>query len=89
MLCLFLYGGHEDVGVMTGHIGANTRPNLYPLGGDDRDLTLLKRGCANLGRGFGALVDKCTSANGDSGRSSRGFRGGHLDGRTSDNRTSL
>ena len=30
-----------------------TRPNLYPLAGDDRALTLLKRGCANSG-GFGA-----------------------------------
>ena len=25
----------------------HTRPNLYPLAGDDRPLTLLKRGCAN------------------------------------------
>ena len=34
---------------MTGHIiiGTNARPNLYPLAGDDRRLTLLKRGCAN------------------------------------------
>ena len=33
----------------TGHIETNTRPNLYPLVGDDRPLTLLKRGCANSG----------------------------------------
>ena len=32
---------------MMGHIGTNARPNLYPLAGDDRALTLLKRGCAN------------------------------------------
>ena len=32
---------------MTGHIGTNARPNLYPPAGDDRRLTLLKRGCAN------------------------------------------
>ena len=31
---------------MTGHIGTKT-PKLYPLAGDDRRLTLLKRGCAN------------------------------------------
>ena len=29
---------HEDAGVMTGDIGTNTRPNLYPLPGDDRPL---------------------------------------------------
>ena len=47
-VCLFLYGRcHEDAGAMAGHIGTNTRPNLYPLAGDDRSLTLLKRGCAN------------------------------------------
>ena len=38
--------------LMTGHIGTNT-PNSYPLAGDDRPLTLLKRGCANSD-GFGA-----------------------------------
>ena len=27
-------------------------PNLYPLAGDDRHLTLLKRGCANFGVGL-------------------------------------
>ena len=32
-----------------------THPNLYPLTGDDRPLTLLKQGCANSG-GFGALM---------------------------------
>ena len=36
---------------MTGHIGTNT-PKFVPPG-DDRRLTLLKRGCANSG-GFGA-----------------------------------
>ena len=36
--------GHEDAGVLTGH---NIGTNLYPLTGDDRSLTLLKRGCAN------------------------------------------
>ena len=45
--------GHEDAGVVTGHIGT-THPNLYPLAGDDRALTLLKRSCASSG-GFGAL----------------------------------
>ena len=39
--------GHEDAWVLTGHIGTNTHPNLYPLAGDDRPLTLLKRGWAN------------------------------------------
>ena len=38
--------------VMTGHIGTK-HPNLYPLAGDDRPLTLLRRGCANSG-GFGS-----------------------------------
>ena len=36
---------------MTDRVGT-TQPNLYPLVGDDRALTLLKRGCANSG-GFG------------------------------------
>ena len=36
---------HEDAGVMTGHVGTNT-PKFVPLAGDDRRLTLLKRGCA-------------------------------------------
>ena len=38
--------GHEDAGVMTGHIGTNI-PKFVPVAGDDRRLTLLKRGCAN------------------------------------------
>ena len=45
-VCSYM-AGHEDAGVVTGHIGTNTRPNLYPLAGGDRRLTLLKRGCAN------------------------------------------
>ena len=40
---------HEDGGVVTGHIGTNTHPNLYPLAGDDRALTLLKRCRADSG----------------------------------------
>ena len=35
--------GDEDAGVVTDHLGTNT------LAGDDRALTLLKRGCANSG----------------------------------------
>ena len=35
-----IMAGHEDAGVMTGHIGTNT-PKFVP----DRRLTLLKRGC--------------------------------------------
>ena len=38
--------GHYPGILMTGHVGTNT-PKLYPLAGDDRPLTLLKRGCAN------------------------------------------
>ena len=38
---------------MTPAIKEQTHPNWYPLVGDDRPLTLLKRGCANSG-GFGA-----------------------------------
>ena len=45
-VCSYM-ASHEDAGVVTGHIGTNTRPNLYPLAGDDSALTLLKRGCAN------------------------------------------
>ena len=51
--CIYSYvAGHYPGIPMTGHIGTNT-PNLYPLAGDDRRLTLLKRGCANSS-GFGA-----------------------------------
>ena len=42
---------------MTPAIQEQTHPNLYPLAGDDRPLTLLKRGCANSG-GFGAIEMK-------------------------------
>ena len=41
--CLFVPYGRS----LPGHIGTNARPNLYPLAGDDRPLTLLKRGCTN------------------------------------------
>ena len=54
-VCLFVPiwpAGHEDPGVMTGHIGTNT-PKFVLLAGEDGRLTLLKRGCANSG-GFGA-----------------------------------
>ena len=40
--------GHEDAGVMTGHIGTNT-PRFVPPRWDDCPLTLLKPGCANSG----------------------------------------
>ena len=48
------YPGHEDAGVMIGHIGTNTPEFKCPLAGDDRRLTLLKPGCANSVVGFGA-----------------------------------
>ena len=38
-VCSYM-AGHEDAGVVTGHIGTNTRPNLYPLAGDDGALTI-------------------------------------------------
>ena len=38
-----------------------THPNLYPLVGDDRPLTLLKRGCANSVVGLG-LADVAHAA---------------------------
>ena len=51
--CVWSYMvSHEDAGVVTGLIGTNT-PKFVPLAGDDRALTLLKRGSANSG-GFGA-----------------------------------
>ena len=40
--------GHEDTWALTSHM--QTHPNLYPLAGDGRPLTLLKRGCANSGQ---------------------------------------
>ena len=40
--------GHEDAGVMIIHIRTNTPKFVVPLAGDDRPLTLLERGCANL-----------------------------------------
>ena len=43
--------GHEDAGVMTGHIETNT-PKFVPPRWDHRCLTLLKRGCANSVVGF-------------------------------------
>ena len=43
--------GHEDAGVVTGQ-KEQTHPNLCPLTGDDRALTLLKRACANSGVGL-------------------------------------
>ena len=49
-VCSYM-AGHEDAGVVTGHIGTN----LYPLAGDDRRLTLLKRGCANSVVGLSSL----------------------------------
>ena len=53
-VCSYM-AGHEDARAVTGHIGTNTQPNLHPLAGDDRALTILKWGCANsVGRGFGA-----------------------------------
>ena len=45
-VCSYMAGHYPGI-LMTGHIGTNTRPNLDPLAGDDRTLTLLKRGCAN------------------------------------------
>ena len=39
--------GHYPGVLMTGHRGTNTPKFVYPLAGDDRALTLLKRGCAN------------------------------------------
>ena len=47
--------GHEDAGVVTGHVGAK-KTNLYPLAGDDRDLTLLKRGLCKFGWVWSSLT---------------------------------
>ena len=51
--CVCPYMASHYVGEMTPAIYEQTHPNLYPLAGDDRPLTLVKQGCANSG-GFGA-----------------------------------
>ena len=48
--CVWSYmAGHEEAGVVTGDTGTNTPKSQIctTLAGDDRALTLLKRGCAN------------------------------------------
>ena len=51
-VCVLIWPVSSHTNVLTGHTGTNT-PKFVPLAGDDRPLTLLKRGCANSG-GFGA-----------------------------------
>ena len=38
-VCSYMAGHYPGI-LMTGHIGTNTRPNLYPLAGDDRAIEL-------------------------------------------------
>ena len=49
-VCSYMAGHYPGI-LMTGHIGTNS-PKFVSLSGDDRALTLLKRGCANSGVGL-------------------------------------
>ena len=45
-VCSYMDGHYSGI-LMTGHKGTTNTQILYPLAGDDRRLTLFKRGCAN------------------------------------------